>query len=284
MKLAATVSRPHGGRQSIEDYLKYGFVPYDEQHNAASLTLAYAFDDSAVASVASKLGIRADAATFSKRSQNAYKLLWSRTHGLLCPRFKNGSFSCPSREEARTPYPFEHRYTEGDALQWLWFVPHDPSGLVDLFSDNKSFVSTLNDFIADSRSVKQGGKWKYGNALANAWYWAGNEPDILAPWLFSFAGAQNLTSYWIRWLVSNAYTDSPSLRYLAMTILVPCQAGMCGHVWEFILYQEVANFLLVHLPQNKLPYTDRVTLICPTSPSSLQVPQSLRICSSNAYK
>ena len=74
MKLAATVPRPHGGRQSIGDYLKYGFVPYDDQHNAASLTLAYAFDDSAVASVASKLGIRADAATFSKRSQNAYKL------------------------------------------------------------------------------------------------------------------------------------------------------------------------------------------------------------------
>ena len=66
-------------------------------------------------------------------------------------------------------------------------------------------MKILNDFISDSRSPKQGGKWKYGTFLANGWYWAGNEPDLLAPWLFPFAGAQYATSYWTRWLVNNVY-------------------------------------------------------------------------------
>ena len=79
--------------------------------------------------------------------------------------------------------------------QWVWFVPHDIPGLVQLFGNNETFVNTLNEFIGDSRSPKDGGKWKYGTFLANGWYWAGNEPDLLAPWLFPFAGAQYLTAY-----------------------------------------------------------------------------------------
>ena len=44
----------------------------------------------------------------------------------------------------------------------------------------------------------------------SAYYWAGNEPDILAPWLFPFAGGQyhNYTTHWTRWLVDNAYDAS----------------------------------------------------------------------------
>ena len=90
--------------------------------------------------------------------------------------------------------------------QWVWFVPHDIPGLVQLFGNNETFINILNEFIGDSRSPKDGGKWKYGTFLANGWYWAGNEPDLLAPWLFPFAGAQYLTAYWTRYLVNNVYT------------------------------------------------------------------------------
>jgi hypothetical protein len=40
---------------------------------------------------------------------------------------------------------------------------------------------------------------------------AGNEPDILAPWLFAFAGAKyhNYTVHWTRWLVDHAYGNTP---------------------------------------------------------------------------
>ena len=57
------------------------------------------------------------------------------------------------------------------------------------------------------QTIKEGGKWAGGTILANAWYWAGNEPNILSPWMFNFAGKkyQNYTVYWTRWLADNAY-------------------------------------------------------------------------------
>ena len=52
----------------------------------ASATLAYAFDDSAIATVAASVGDHANAAVFRNRSTAAYKHLWSPKHQLLCPR------------------------------------------------------------------------------------------------------------------------------------------------------------------------------------------------------
>jgi len=41
------------------------------------------------------------------------------------------------------------------------------------------------------------------NALPNPYYWAGNEPDILHPWLFVFGGRPDLTQKWTRWVAQH---------------------------------------------------------------------------------
>jgi putative alpha-1,2-mannosidase len=182
-------------------------VPSESNKQSASLTLAYAFDDHAVSIVANHLGMKKESIIFQNRSINAYKHLWNNERQLLCPKSGIAPYTIHCPFDAALPYPFETTYTEGDALQWLWFVPHDPSGLVTLFPNNSTFVSKLNSFIHDSMTIKEGGKWAGGTILANAWYWAGNEPNILSPWMFNFAGKkyQNYTVYWTRWLADNAY-------------------------------------------------------------------------------
>lgn len=207
MRAHAFTERPHAGMSHAENYSQLGFVPSEADQRSASLTLAYAFDDAAMATVARAAGATAAAEKLLRRSRGGYPLLWSHDRLLMCPRSAaSGSLACPG--DPAVPYPFEHHYTEGDALQWLWFVPHDPEGLLALFPSNASFVAKLHAFIADSRPQSKGGKWPdfLGTTLANGWYWAGNEPDLLAPWLFNFAGAQNYTAYWTRWLVDHAYT------------------------------------------------------------------------------
>ena len=210
MVAGATTERPHSGRVSVANYTHWMFVPSEVHAQAASLTLSYAFDDAAVATVASSLGKRTEAAVFFNRSRAAYKLLWDPSRQLLCPRsVEQHRVVCPL--DAALPYPFETRYTEGehgtnptgadfaelssspetswrvvchrtvsgvpsvwppgDALQWLWFVPHDPSGLVALFPSGDAFVSKLHAFLHASMSIKQGGKWAGGSVLANGWYW-----------------------------------------------------------------------------------------------------------------
>jgi predicted alpha-1,2-mannosidase len=117
MKLAATSENvKHGGRIDVANYTKYNFVPNEDERLAASLTLAYAFDDHAIATVAKSLGLMDEYSIFHNRSKIAYEVLWSDTAKLLCPRSINGTLHCPSKAEAITPYPFEKQYTESDGL------------------------------------------------------------------------------------------------------------------------------------------------------------------------
>ena len=246
MYKGATETRPHSGRISVYNYTELGYVPSELAKQSASLTLAYAFDDHALSVVARLVGQDHQSDIFYNRSRAAYKHLWSQNRQLLCAKSsKTQKITCPL--DPALPYPVETMYTEGDALQWLWFVPHDPYGLVALFPTNQSFVNKLHAFIYDAMTIKEGGKWAGknqnpftktwpilvrvlsdrvllflfcsvlvyvwnliatgGTVLANAWYWAGNEPNILSPWMFGFAGHQyqNYTNYWTRWLVDNAY-------------------------------------------------------------------------------
>ena len=101
-------------------------------------------------------------------------------------------------------YPLQSKYVEGDALQWTWFVPGDPEGLVTLFHSPEAFAAKLDAFFANST------RWKFPNTLPNPYYWAGNEPDLLAVWQFVFAGRPDLTQRWSRWLLLHKYSSRPS--------------------------------------------------------------------------
>ncbi len=209
MIAGATTERAHSGRIAVQNYTTLGYVPSELDKQSASLTLSYAFDDAAVATMAKFLGKNEVAEIFNNRSLAAYKHLWSKDRLLLCPKsHQTGHVNCPLDEAL--PYPFETTYVEGDALQWLWFVPHDPDGLASLFPSSKAYVARLESFMHKSLSPKEGGEWIGGTFLANAWYWAGNEPNILAPWMFSFGGKEyhNYTAYWTRYLVDHQYSVS----------------------------------------------------------------------------
>lgn len=80
------------------------------------MTLAYAFDDNAVATVARYLNLTEDEQLFRNRSEIAYKLLWSQKDELLCPKWRDGHLTCPSSFMATVPYNFGSYFTEGDAL------------------------------------------------------------------------------------------------------------------------------------------------------------------------
>jgi len=43
-------------------------------------------------------------------------------------------------------------------------------------------------------------------ALPNPYYWAGNEEDLLSPFLFNYAGRMDLTSQYVKYIKDNVYT------------------------------------------------------------------------------
>jgi putative alpha-1,2-mannosidase len=62
-------------------------------------------------------------------------------------------------------------------------------------------AQALDEFFAKSARFP-------GTALPNPFYWAGNEPDILAPWLGSLIGRPDLTAKYTRWVLYTYYESA----------------------------------------------------------------------------
>jgi putative alpha-1,2-mannosidase len=173
-----------------------------------------------VGTLADMLNHTSDAAYFLGRSEN-YRNIWNAQRKLMCPRNSSGTSHCPV-DPTSLEWIFKSTgYTEGycscvaaisqyhwrtvhvgNAEQWRWFVPHNIPGLIHLFGSNESFAEELDIFFERAK--------KRSNFLPNEYYWweigsvqalviglyhirAGNEPDLLAVYLFSYAGRPDLT-------------------------------------------------------------------------------------------
>jgi predicted alpha-1,2-mannosidase len=198
MVQAATKQQAHAGRTDIEHYLTKGYVSFEASSKSAPETLEYAYDDWALGNFASKvMGLPEDAKLFFNRSEN-YRNVWAPDQQFFCARSSNGTFDCP----ITWLNVFDNTYVEGDAWHWRWFVPQNPAGLISLFGSTSHFVDQLNFFMAKAADDPY-------NILPNPYYWAGNEPDIFAPWLFNFAGRADLTQKWTRYQLSTQYSSKP---------------------------------------------------------------------------
>lgn len=116
---------------------------------------------------------------------------------------------------------FAQYYIEGDAWQYLWFVPHDPEGLVSLFPSREAYIAKLDKFFNLSTywpTTALPDPWctrccSFIQCICRCCYlcadWAGNEPDIFAPFQFVFGGRQDLTAKWSRFMLNTQYSTKP---------------------------------------------------------------------------
>ena len=151
------------GRTDYGNWSTLGYVTAEADEIATPRTLSYAFDDGSIARLAqcilnrgeldnaTKQALENTAALFSNRSQN-YRTQWEPNRRLMCPRFVNGTFTCPPEAEVAVPYPLQNRYLEGDVAQWLWFVPQDPAGLATLFPSNANANDTMMMTTAENNN------------------------------------------------------------------------------------------------------------------------------------
>ncbi|KAA0177021.1 hypothetical protein FNF27_01351 [Cafeteria roenbergensis] len=185
-------------------YGSLGWVSSEENQRGSSSTLAFAFDDAVAARLARAAGSPAGDAA-AKRSGNWRNVLTipaGEVGPFACPRNAAGQFSCPS--DLTLPYPLETHYVEGDGWNYRWFVPGAPEDLIGAFPSADVFASQLELYMNNSLSWPLGGERSW---LPNPWYWAGNEPSLLNPWQFVFAGPQFAakTQFWTRAMAQLAY-------------------------------------------------------------------------------
>ena len=185
----------------FEVWEKYGYLPQTLQDESVSITMEQCFDDACVALVAKKLGKMNDYERFYQRSMY-YKNLFDPSTGFFRPKDENGHWM-----EGFDPLSYEQPcFVEGNAWQYMWFVPQDPQGLIGLFGSKKAFLKKLDEnfsLTATSGEVN-------GNASGFIGQYAhGNEPSHHTVYLYNFAGKPERTQELVEQVRSEFYRATP---------------------------------------------------------------------------
>ncbi|MBQ2847290.1 MAG: GH92 family glycosyl hydrolase [Clostridia bacterium] len=194
------------GRNFVEEYNEYGYIPQDTDgvNKSVSRTLEYAWADAAIASLAKALGKDEDAEKYGAKAMY-YKNVFNPETKYFQARNADGSFVWNFSPYITTFYDavmikkFADCYCEGSARQWRWSALHDIDGMIELFGSKEYFVSELEDFMEDASLTRAAPDPGDG-------YWIGNQHNIHTPYLFSNAGRADLTQKWVRWTLENRFS------------------------------------------------------------------------------
>jgi predicted alpha-1,2-mannosidase len=187
-----------GGRDRIAEYIQYGYVPRGSGGRTASVTVEYAHDDFALAQ------LTGDAALLER--SHGWRKLYDPAVGFVRARNADGSFPTGAFD----PTIWLDDYAEADAWQQLFEAGvHDPEGLAEILGGTDAAVAKLTEFFEKSKTDWENSDESAAN-FPRDYYWAGNEVDINAPFLFAQLGRPDLTQKWSRWAVDTFYSDQPN--------------------------------------------------------------------------
>jgi predicted alpha-1,2-mannosidase len=195
-------ARPLYEGREVSEYKARGFLSTLHERSA-SRTLEYAYDDFCLAQVAGRLGLEAQRRKYLARSRN-WSNLWDGETKSIRPRERDGSWMNPFDRTRLYMLDFPRftwlsaPYYEGSAYQYSTFVPHDVQGLIDRVGGDEAFVRWLDAFFGEGAA---GGEALRPEGL----YTHGNEPDLLAPYLYVHAGRADRTQARVRQLMSREY-------------------------------------------------------------------------------
>ena len=184
---------------------QYGYLPEDIIHQSVSMTLEMAYDDWCVAQLARKLGKTEDYQKFLRRSAN-YRNLFDGQTQFFRPKNKAGHWIepfDPLKYSGNDDGPF----TEGNAWQYLFYVPQDMGDLVRLTGGPAAFNAKLDTFftLEDKPSEKNQNASGFIGQYAH-----GNEPSHHAAYLYDFSGQPWKTQKYVSQVLNTLYKNSPS--------------------------------------------------------------------------
>ncbi len=185
---------------------EHGYIPWnlEPENETVAKALEYCAADDGVAKVAKLLGKVDDYEYFFNRSRS-YKKYYDPETRFLRAVGTDGKFRLPFN-----PFFAEHRtndYTEGNAWQYTFLVPHDVKGLINLFGSDKAFMSKL-----DSLFFVEG--WAGDNASPDmsgmtGQYAHGNEPSHHVIYMYNYAGRPDKAAPLLRKMLNEMYLDQP---------------------------------------------------------------------------
>lgn len=199
------------GKMDTKAFVEHGFVPYLEKnttdstgaHFSASHTLEYSFSAFAAAQMAKALGKKDDYRKLIGYA-NGWRHVFNPAYKLMQPKKADGSFI-----DDFNPLEAWRGFQEGNAVQYSFYVPHNPAALIsavgrDQFNDRLDSI-----FQSSQKDGFGGGKEIDAFAGIKSLYNHGNQPCLHISWLFNFSGKPWLTQKWTRLICNEFYGTEP---------------------------------------------------------------------------
>jgi predicted alpha-1,2-mannosidase len=201
---AMVASASYGPYDGLRQYMQLGYVPIDEEGEAASKTLEYAYDDWTVHRMAQAMGRNDVAARFGKRAGNWTHAFDAKT-GFMRARKRDGTFRTPFDPDASG---YGSDYTEGNAWQYSWYVPQDVAGLARAHGGTDKLLARI-DAVFDAKVDPKVFAHMEDITGLIGWYAHGNEPSHHVAYLYAYAGQPWRTQARLKQIMDTQYKPTP---------------------------------------------------------------------------
>ena len=188
----------------VKKLMELGYIPGDYMVESVASSMEYAIGDWAIAQLAKKLNKDEDYNYFMKRSK-AYKEYFDNETRFMRGKLTDGSWRNPF-----DPVRAEHRvndYCEGNAWQYLWLVPQDPEGLIELLGGDEKYTEKLDELFSMSSELGEEASMDITGMIGQ--YAHGNEPSHHTTYMYAYSGQPYKIADKVRYINNELYTDKP---------------------------------------------------------------------------
>lgn len=200
LALKAMTDYAEGKRYGLPAYMQQGFISNEDDHESASKTVEYAYDDWCIAQFARWTG------NISVHQQYRNRSLLYRN--LFDPRSKH----IRGKVQGFWYSPFyatevNNFFTEGNAWHYSFTAQQDIDGLKKLYGGNKAFAQKLEELFTTQHKLS--GREQADVTGLIGQYAHGNEPSHHLAYLFNYAGKPWRTQELVHKICTEFYPNDP---------------------------------------------------------------------------
>ena len=184
---------------------KYGFVPADSIPESVSWGLEMAYEDWCISQIAAKAGKTELANAYAEKG-NYYKRYLDPETKMMRPIMGDGSFRTPFNPRYSAHQKSD--YTEGNAFQWSFFVPHDMDNFIAAIGGKQELETRLDTLFTTSSQID--GAEASGDITGLIGHYAhGNEPTHHMAYLYTWTDAPWKGQERLDQIMKDFYTNKP---------------------------------------------------------------------------
>ena len=174
-----------------------GCLSVEDEHESVSKNLEYCYNAFCVNafknSIKNSIG--------NKSTSVYWKNIFDKETGFMRAR-KNGGWYKPFN-----PFEVNQNYTEANAWQYSFFVPHDLEGLIQAHGGKNLFEKRLDNLFSAEQKID--GRQQADITGLIGQYAHGNEPSHNFAYLYNYTGSFHKTQFFVNKILTELYANKP---------------------------------------------------------------------------